>query len=310
MKEFDVTTAYGKMHIYQKGTGKRKVVLLHGSGCDNAMLSWAEAVEQFGDEYTVYAPDLLGYGKSDKPDNMCGESFYPIHIRSVNQLMKSLGAEKFILCGLSMGGAIAIGYALQYPAQVELLVPVDAWGISPVLPFQRFSYWYIHKTNMTLSQYKWIAKSRLLAKWFIGYSLIGDKRKITDAMVDEVLRACKEDNAGKAMQDYQRSSCSRNGAIPYYKDELFRLTMPVLFVHGELDPLVPVSHLDGVKELLPHGDICILKGCKHWSVKERPEEFVRLIQSKTEQGGMAEDKKENENKGAETDHEKKQQKRP
>ena len=77
------------------------------------MLSWAEAVEQFGDEYTVYAPDLLGYGKSDKPDNMCGENFYPIHIRSVNQLMKSLGAEKFILCGLSMGGAIAIGYALE-----------------------------------------------------------------------------------------------------------------------------------------------------------------------------------------------------
>ena len=112
------------------------------------------------------------------------------------------------------------------------------------------------------------------------------------------------------MQDYQRSSCGRNGAIPYYKEELFRLTMPVLFVNGELDPLVPVRHLDGVMELLPHGDICILKGCKHWPVKERPEEFVRLIQSKAEQGGMAEDKKENENKGAETDHEKKQQKRP
>lgn len=84
--------------------------------------------------------------------------------------MRSLGAEKFILRGLSMGGAIAIGYALKYPAQVELLVPV--------------------------------------------------------------------------------------------------------------------SHLDGVKELLPHGDTCILKGCKHWPVKERPEEFVRIIQSGVEKGGF------------------------
>ena len=93
MKEFDVTTAYGKIHVYQKGTGKRKVVLLHGSGCDNAMLAWAEAVVQFGDGYTVYAPVLLGYGKSDKPDNMCGESIYPIHLRTVNQLLKSVDAE-------------------------------------------------------------------------------------------------------------------------------------------------------------------------------------------------------------------------
>ena len=77
MKEFDVTTAYGKMHVYQKGTGKRKVVLLHGSGCDHAMLSWAEAVEQFGDEYTVYAPDLLGYGKATSRTICAGRAFIP-----------------------------------------------------------------------------------------------------------------------------------------------------------------------------------------------------------------------------------------
>jgi pimeloyl-ACP methyl ester carboxylesterase len=177
-----------------------------------------------------------------------------------------------------MGGAIAIGYALKYPEQVQMLIPVDTWGISPTIPFGYFSYWYINKTNLTISQYKWIAKSRWLAKWFIEYSLIGDKRKITGKIVDEVWRACKEDNAGKSMLDFQRSACDKNGAIPYYKNELSKLEMPVVFVHGQYDTLVPVRHLAGIKNVRPGTKVHILKKCKHWSVKEKPNTFFSIVQ--------------------------------
>lgn len=217
MNELDIKTSYGIIHVYKKGTGPKNLILLHGSGCDNAMLSWSEVIQQFHEGYTIYALDLLGYGKSDKPDDLCGENFYKIHIDSIRQLTEHLEIKAFILAGLSMGGAIAIGYALKYPMQVKALFPIDSWGISPTLPLHYFSYWYIHKTNLTISQYSWIAKSKRLAKWFIGYSLIGDKSKITDEIVNEVLKACKEDNAGKSMQDYQRSSCNKNGMVWYKK---------------------------------------------------------------------------------------------
>lgn len=281
MNEFDIETSYGAIHVYRKGSGSKNLVLLHGSGCDNAMLSWFEVMQSFDDEYTIYAPDLLGYGKSDKPANLCGENFYNIHMQSLKQMVEQLGLKTFILAGLSMGGAIAIGYALNYPSQVEMLFPVDTWGIVPALPFHPFSYWYIHKTDFTISQYKWIAKNRWLAKWFIGYSLIGDKRKITDKIVDEVWTTCKNDNAGKSMQDYQRSSCDKHGAIPFYKNELGRLEMPVVFIHGECDNLVPPKHLNGIKEIVPDVKIYTLKNCKHWSVKEKPEEFFRIVQTNT-----------------------------
>lgn len=282
MNELDIKTSYGTIHVYKKGIGPKNLILLHGSGCDNAMLSWSEVIQQFHEGYTIYALDLLGYGKSDKPDDLCGENFYKIHIDSIRQLTEHLEIKAFILAGLSMGGAIAIGYALKYPMQVKALFPIDSWGISPTLPFHYFSYWYIHKTNLTMYQYGWIAKSKWLAKWFIGYSLIGDKSKITDEIVNEVLKACKEDNAGKSMQDYQRSSCNKNRTIPFYKNELSRLQMPVIFINGERDNLVPVKHLKGMKQLLPNGKIYILKGCKHWSVKEKPEEFFDIIESNTE----------------------------
>lgn len=281
MQELTIKTLYGTIHVYKKGTGHKNVILLHGSGCDNAMLSWSEVIQNFNDEYTVYAPDLLGYGKTDKPANLCGQKFYDIHIQSIKQITEQLGLKTFILAGLSMGGAIAIGYALNYPAQVQALFPIDTWGISPALPFHRFSYWYIHKTNLTIVQYQWIAQNKWLAKWFIGYSLIGDKSKITDKIADEVWKACKDDNAGKSMQDYQRSSCGKNKAIPFYKNELDKLAMPVIFVNGECDSLVPVKHLDGIKEQLPEAKVYILKGCKHWSVKEKPDEFIHIVQDNT-----------------------------
>ena len=60
--------------------------------------------------------------------------------------------------------------------------------------------------------------------------------------------------------------------------------MPVIFVNGERDRLVPVKHLKGMKELLPDGKVYILKGCKHWSVKERPEEFFDIVEENTQNG--------------------------
>ena len=245
------------------------------------MLSWREVIGNFSDDYTVYAPDLLGYGKSDKPAELYGKDFYDTHIQSIDQITEQLKLVSFILVGLSMGGAIAIGYALNHPTKVQALFPVDTWGISPTMPFYRLIYWYVHKTDFTLAQFKWIAKSKWLAKWFIGYSLIGDKSKITDKIVDEVLEACRIDNAGKAMQDYQRSSCGKNGVIPYYRDQLYKLTMPVIFVNGELDPLVPVRHLNRINESLPNAKVYILEGCKHWSVKEKPAEFYSIVQDNT-----------------------------
>ena len=278
MEEFDIKTSRGKIHVYKQGNGEKRIILLHGSGCDSAMLSWREVMEHFSEKVTVYAPDQLGYGKSDKPDNMCGSSFYDHHIETVRELADSLGLDKFALAGLSMGGAVAMGFALRYGERVTSLFPVDPWGISEKIPFGKFSVWYIHKTDLTLKQFRWIEKSRLMAKWFAAYALIGDKSKITEALIDEILEACRSDGAGKAMQDYQRSSCTENGAYPYYVNELTRLKMPVVFISGEKDPLVPKE--DVLRAAKAAGaSVHILKSCKHWSVKEEPEKFCSIVEN-------------------------------
>lgn len=275
--EFEVETSYGKLHLYKRGTGKQKVVLLHGSGCDSAMLSWREVMNTFGKEYTIFAPDLLGYGKSEQAKKIVGEAFYPTHIASIKEMVDALKLEHFSLAGLSMGGAIAIGFALAYPEKVQVLLPVDSWGLTAKLPMHTLSYWLMQKTNITLNQYHWIAKNRWGAKWLVGYALMGNKHKITEAIVDEVWEACKRKEAGKSMQDYQRSSCSKQGAIPYYKKELVHLKMPVIFINGEKDQLVRAKQSEWAANQVPNGQFYCLKGCKHWSVKEEPAVFYKIV---------------------------------
>ncbi len=277
--EVSIPTEFGNIHVYRKGSGEKAVLLLHGSGSDSAMLSWREVMDSFDEDYSVYAPDLLGYGKSGSFEGIAGEHFYDIHIESVRQLVNALNIHHFIIAGLSMGGAVAIGYALKYPEDVRCLIPVSSWGLSAKMPMHRLSYLYINKTSLTLAQYRWVARSKLLAKWSIAYSLIGRRELITEALVNEVMASCMGGRAGKSMLDFQRSSATKSGAIPYYAERLKELQMPVIYIAGEKDKLVPKADLESAAQRTPNGSLVLLKGCKHWSVKEMPSAFYEQVKA-------------------------------
>ena len=274
-----INTPYGHIASYKKGAGTKTVLLLHGAGCDSTMLSWKEVFNNFTDDFSVYAFDFLGYGASDKAYNLVGDNFYNIHIACVKSVVEYYGLSEFVLAGLSMGAAVAIGFALHYPEHVKALIPVDTWGVSEKMPFHRFSYWYVNHTDLTLTQYRWCAKFRWLARWSISYALIGNKKRITDSLVDEVMKSCVGDMAGKSMLNYQRSSADKHRAKPYYLNSLKKLKMPVVYIIGEKDPLVPLNDIYKAAQENPYSRVEVFKGCKHWSVKEQPEKFCRIVES-------------------------------
>ena len=267
------------MRVFKKGIGNRAVLLLHGAGSDNAMLSWREVLAQFDEtKYTVYAPDLLGYGASDKP-NLQGEQFFEHYIASVKQLTEALQLQQFVIAGLSMGGAIAIGFALKFAERVRAVVPVNTWGVTEKLPMHRLTYAYVHYTNLVNLQYRWISKSRSMAKWLVQFILIGNRTRITDALVNEVLDACKGDTAGRSMQQFQRSAITKTTTRPYYYNDLMKVNVPIIFVHGDKDPLVKEVDVHAAAAKAPVSKVEILKGCKHWSVKEQPQKFYEIIEN-------------------------------
>lgn len=262
--------------VYENGTGEIPIVLLHGAGLDSAMLSWQEVMNLLPSNYTVYAIDLLGHGKSDKPENMSCDMFYKNHIECLENIIEQLKLDTFILSGLSMGGAISIGYTLKHPSKIKILIPVDSWGLIRKMPFHRLYYWYVN-TSLTRKFFQYFAKYKWLIKWSVSYSLIGDKSKISKELVNTLYKICQDLDIGKSMEDYQRSSITKHNNIPNFIDKLPNISAPVLFINGEKDPLVSVKNVIEASKIIANSHIHIMKGCKHWSQKERPEEYVAII---------------------------------
>lgn len=262
--------------VYEKGKGNIPIVLLHGAGLNSAILSWGEVMNLLSNKYTVYAIDLLGYGKSCKPKNISGSKFYKTHIKVLENIIEQLKLDTFILSGSSMGGAISIGYALRNPDKVNILIPVGSWGLSTKMYFHRLFYWYSN-TSITKKSSQYFIKYKWLINFIISKSLIYDKSKVSKELVDDLYEISLKPCTGESMQDFQRSSITKCNNIPDFTKVLSRISSPVLFINGDKDYVVTIKNVIRASKLVSHSHIYIMKGCRHWAPKERPEEYVKII---------------------------------
>jgi pimeloyl-ACP methyl ester carboxylesterase len=115
-----VTVAGGALYYEAAGKGA-PVILLHGGNLDRRM--WDEQFGELSRHYRVIRYDARGYGRSSVADQP-----FAAH-EDLAGLMRGLNLERASLVGLSLGGRIAIDFALAHPGQVERLV-LAAPGIS------------------------------------------------------------------------------------------------------------------------------------------------------------------------------------
>jgi pimeloyl-ACP methyl ester carboxylesterase len=129
-----------QIHALSAGSGERTVLLLHGGGLDSAQLSWELLIQQLSPDFRVLAPDWPGFGSSSKPQK-------PFQLQDCARLLKQLvdawEIEHVSLVGISLGGGIAIDFALSNPDQVDRLVLVDSYGLQRKVPLHQLSYLYV-----------------------------------------------------------------------------------------------------------------------------------------------------------------------
>ena len=119
----------GEIKIYYESSGSgQALVFLHGFTLDRRM--WNEQVEYFSREYQAVAIDARGHGKSEAPLTGYSRDHRETDLLAV---VDELSLEKFHLIGLSMGGATAVGFAIDHPQRLESLVLVSA-GVTAYNP--------------------------------------------------------------------------------------------------------------------------------------------------------------------------------
>jgi pimeloyl-ACP methyl ester carboxylesterase len=107
-----------RLYYEIQGTGQ-PLVLIHGNVLDHRM--WDDQFAEFAQHYQVLRYDARGFGRSAVPTTAQYD-----HADDLRVLLRTLGLHHAAILGLSMGGRIAINFALAYPEAIDALIAADA----------------------------------------------------------------------------------------------------------------------------------------------------------------------------------------
>jgi pimeloyl-ACP methyl ester carboxylesterase len=129
-------------HYLKAGSGP-PVVLIHGGASDSS--DWVYTMAALSHRYCLYAPDLIGFGLSDRNKDGYYLSDFTEFILG---FMEALGLEQSVLVGHSFGGRLCLEIALSYPEKVRKLVLLDAAGLGKISTLGNIiltGFWVVRK---------------------------------------------------------------------------------------------------------------------------------------------------------------------
>jgi len=231
-----------RLRYFAGGDGP-PLLLIHGLGSSSE--DWSMVVGQLTRAHRVYAPDLLGWGGSDKPRD--GDYSIAAQTELVRGFMDAIHVARADAGGISMGGWIALRLAALHPERVQRLVLIDSIGLDFRTPLDESAF-----APETMDQAR-----RLL--WLQS----DDFAKLPGFVVEDFLRRARRE--GWLLRASMHSMLSRRDVLD---GKLQRVTMPVLIVWGTNDRLAPPSLAARLHRELPQSRVVMIEGCGHLAVIE------------------------------------------
>ena len=245
------------------------VVLIHGLG--GSIENWVKNIDVLGQSHRVYALDLKGFGRTDKTPLLRDMDELT---KFIGDFMAALNIDKASLIGNSLGGGLALSFALQHPDKVEKLVLVDNAGMGPEV----------------------IADFRVISLPVIGELLYHPNRKavaglwgkivfdaslVTDELVEQTYKLAVLPGAVKSMLSTLRAGIGISGQSKSQRmrvtDKISALKAPTLIFWGKQDRIIPPAHADIAARMMPGARLHLFDNCGHMPQLEHPEKFNKLV---------------------------------
>jgi pimeloyl-ACP methyl ester carboxylesterase len=263
-----VRTKAGTVSVLSAGVGPETVFCLHGLGGTKA--SFLPTVAALAGRYRVIAPDLPGFGDSDKPIGAPYSAEW--FARNAFETMDALGVERAHVVGNSMGGRVAIEAGLMEHDRVGGIVL-----LSPALAWLRARRWApvvrLLRPELGLLQ----MTPRPVVERVVRGLVPGGGQGWAAAGIDEFLRAYTTPRGraafyAAARNIYLDEPHGDNG----FWSRLTSLSPDAMFVWGRRDSLVPIAFMKHVERALPSARHVELD-CGHVPQVERPRETHAAI---------------------------------
>ncbi|MEB3368285.1 alpha/beta fold hydrolase [Saccharopolyspora mangrovi] len=264
----------GKVRYYTAGTHGPPVVLLHGGGPDNALLSWRNTIGVLAADHRVYAPDLPGQGGSTEWRGRANQRTFEEVLR---WLLDAWQIPQATLVGLSMGGSIAVGFTLRHPQRVRALALVDSTGLQHRMPHHLLTY-LLMRTNLSgRMAAKLLRGNRALVRLALNKVFFADASAVSD--LESIVGEVSAEAAARrsVFADWHADAINRRSMSINHLPQLDRIACPVTVIHGEKDALVPVASAHEVAGAIPGAQLRVMPQAGHWPNRERPTEFNALL---------------------------------
>ena len=253
------------------------LLLVHGYPQTHVM--WHLVAPSLAERFTVVAPDLRGYGASDKPSAGADYVGYAKRTMAADlvEVMSQLGHERFAVVGHDRGARVSYRMALDHPDRVTKLVTLD---IVPTLDtFEAAAgrgaralwHWYFLAKPSPLPERMIAAERRLFLETVLD-DWAGDGAAITDEAFAEYLDAWTDETIRATCDDYRagaRIDCVHDAAD---RDDAKTIDCPMLALWGGKDrDLLPVWRR-WASDVTGHGI-----DCGHFMAEEAPDDVLAAI---------------------------------
>lgn len=272
--------ANGQMfEVATAGKGKRLALCLHGF--PELHYSWRHQIPVLAEMgYRVWAPNLRGYGNSDRPD---GIESYRLNnlLLDVASLIDASGAEEVTLLAHDWGGLIAWPFAFKNIRPLTRLVIMNC--PHPMRLKQELRHWRQLKKSWYIFffQLPWFPEQFFLRnngqpiREIFRDSAV-NKQLFDDTTLEPYRRAAMKPQAMTAMINYYRALVRKPDARNLGDG---KVDIPTLLIWGEQDVAIDIKLVEGMEDLVPDLVIKRFPDASHWVQQDVPEKVNTTLQA-------------------------------
>ena len=247
-----IDTSLGRLGVAETGSGGTPIVFLHGVGSDKSV--WSPQLAHFGRTRRAIAFDYPGYGDSDAAREGTSRDVYAAAILAA---MDELEIDRAHICGLSLGGVVAIAMHALAPQRCASLILADTFAVHP-------DGRGIYERSVAASS---------------------DLRALAEARVDVLLAPGALDDVRrevvKTMAKIAPAAYRIGAEAVWLADQVDRagaIHVPTLVVCGQEDKVTPPVLSEELASIIPGAKLETIPGAGHISNLERPAEFNRIVE--------------------------------
>jgi pimeloyl-ACP methyl ester carboxylesterase len=238
-------TADGSVYWTGGKRGAKTLVLLHG--VNDQAGTWVAVVPALKKDYALVIPDLAGHGESEPKT---GPLTFTAMLQRLHAIVTAEAHGKVTVAGNSMGGWVAMLYALDHPDNVERLVLEDASGLA----------WDLSRVPLRPTNREEAAA--------MMRAVYGPETKTPDEVLDAVLARTNQPLSRLEMGD----------VVAHLVDaRLKNLTMPVAIIWGRDDGILPLTYAEALHARIAGSTLTILDHAAHIPHRQQPEAFVKCL---------------------------------